>query len=162
MTLAVGTNTYINQPDALAYFNDRFGYESWALLTVPQQESALISATQQLDLMCAWYGEKSDPDQALAFPRTPHADPVPQAIIDAECEIAFTIASAGAPASGSTAEKGPLKRMKADVVEFEWDTENANATGGTANDVTKALLAPYGVCHYLSTPKTRIVEVGRA
>jgi len=153
MTITVGTDTYVTVLEADDYFSVRYGYENWALLDEPTKEKALVSATQQLDLQCRWYGEKSDSSQALAFPRTPDADPTPQAIKDAQCEIAFGITNTG---STSTDGGDPLNELKAGSVTLKFD---GKATGNPiVNDTTTKLLAPYGLCS--GSGSTTLIPIG--
>lgn len=153
MTITVGTNTYVTVLEADTYYAARMGYESWALLDEPAKEKSLVSATQQLDLQCRWYGERSDSSQALAFPRTPDADPTPQAIKDAQCEIAFNISVTG---SASTDGGDPLTELKAGSVTLKF--EAGAADNPIVNDLTTKLLAPYGLCS--GTGGTTIIPIG--
>jgi len=144
MTITVGTDTYISVTDADDYFSSRYGYDSWALLDNTNKEKALVSATQHLDLLCNWYGYKSDSDQDLEFPRSSSsidADPTPQDIKDAECEIAFAITS-----TGSTVTDGgdALTELKAGSVTMKFKA--TSTSNPIVNDLTLKLLAPYGSC----------------
>ena len=144
MALTPDTDTYLTVAEADTYFSARYGYDSWALLDNPTKEKALISATQQLDLLCTWNGYKSDSDQQLEFPRSGtslDADPTPQAIKDAECEIAFLITT---EESVSTDGGDALTELKAGSVTMKF---KATTTGNPiVNDLTVKLIAPYGSC----------------
>ena len=141
MTLEVGTNSYVTVAEADAYFADLYDRDKWA--SEANKEGALISATQQLDLLCDWYGWKSDADQVLEFPRVPDADPVPQAVKDAQCEIAYAIIDAG---SVSTEGGDPLAELKAGSVTLKFDPKATS--NPIINDLTIKLLAPYGRCSF--------------
>jgi hypothetical protein len=139
MTAVIGTNSYVNVIEATAYFADKYGYTLWA--GESDKDGALVSACQQLDNMCDWYGSKVSDSQALAFPRTPDANPIPQVIKDAQCEIAYNIVSTG---SVSTDGGDPLTELKAGSVQLKFD---AKSTGNPlVNDLISRLLAPYGLC----------------
>ncbi len=141
MTITVGTDTYVTVLEADDYFAVRSGYESWASLPEPDKEKALVSATQQLDFMCTWYGDPADEAQLLAFPRTPGADPTPQGVKNAECEIAYNIV-----ATGSTTTDGgdPLTELTAGSVTLKFEP---GSTGNPlVNSIVENSLAPYGLC----------------
>lgn len=142
MTLAVGTNSYVTVAEADAYFTDRFGYDKWASETA--QEAALVSAAQQLDLLCIWYGYLVDDEQLLAFPRNPDADPVPQDVKDAQCEIAYAIVDTG---STSTSADDALSELKAGSVTLKFDANSATEDNPLINSLTIKLLSPYGLCY---------------
>lgn len=159
MTLTVGENSYVTVVEADAYFTDRYGYDLWAALDTPAKESALISAAQYLDSLCRWHGYPVDSSQSMAFPRNPDANPTPQTIKNAQCEIAYGMVAAGtANDSGSTEDV--LTKLKAGDVELEFKGD-VNPTSSLTNDYTKSLLRPYGVCHF-SGSKSRIIDVARA
>lgn len=150
MALTVGVNSYVTLAEADAYIASRFGYDQWDTLTDPQKESALISAAQQMNAACNWYSSKYE------FEFDPIADPPPQELKDAQCEIAYSIAASG---SANTGTSDPLTKLKAGDVELEW-----KASGGSSSplysDYTKGLLSSVGVCNFGGG--TKIVDVSRA
>ena len=154
MTATVGTNSYVNESEADTYFADKFGYDNWGTATSANKNASLVSATQQLDLLCSWYGYKTDTDQLLAFPRLPDADPVPQAVKDAQCEIAYGIIT-----SGSTSIEGgdPLTELKAGSVTLKFDA--GSTPNPIINDLATKLLSQYGLCS--GTGSTKIVQMVR-
>lgn len=93
MALTVGTNSYLTVAEASAYLSRRLHAEAWAGVVttgapfVPSREVALLHAATLLESL-PWAGDKSDPDQALSFPRNGDAD-APQAVKDAQAEIAL-------------------------------------------------------------------------
>ena len=137
-TITVGVNSYADVAFADAYFSDRYGFEKWA--SEVNKEQALISATQILDSLCVWESVKVDPDQKLEFPRV-GADPTPEAIKQAQCEIAYAIID-----SGSTSTEGErlLKSLEAKG-NLEWFGEK-NYENPLVNDLVKSLLSTYGLC----------------
>jgi hypothetical protein len=154
MTLVVDTNTYGTLVESETYCSERYGYGSWAALTDAIKEQALISATQQLDVYCTWYGYLSDIDQALAFPRVPDSDPTPDNIKNAQFEIAYAITVAG-----STATDGgdPLTELKAGSVTLKFDAKSTS--NPLINDLTTKLLSQYGMCG--GSGSTKIVPILR-
>ncbi len=152
MVATKGVNSYVTAAEATAYFSDKFGYGSWTAFVA--KDDVLVSARQILDSQCQWYGEKSDSIQPLAFPRIPDADPVPQEVMDAQCEIAFAISVAG---STTTDGGDALEELKAGDVSLKFKaTKTANPL---VNDLTKSLLSQFGLC---SGKGTRIIPIERA
>lgn len=152
MVATKGVNSYVTAAEATTYFSDKFGYSSWTAFVA--KDGALVSARQILDYQCQWFGEKSDSTQPLAFPRTPDADPVPQEVMDAQCEIAFAIS-----VTGSTVTDGgdALEELKAGDVSLKFKaTKNANPL---VNDLTRALLSQFGLC---GGKGTKVVLMERA
>lgn len=151
MTIEVGVNSYVTVDEATAYFASRFGYYKWPAET--EKEAALISAAQILDVRCAWYGQKIDIEQKLAFPRT-GANPTPSQIKDAQCEIAYEIVETG---STKTDGGDALSKLKAGSVELSF-----KATAGASpiiSELTSSLLSPYGLCS--GGGGTRLVPIQR-
>lgn len=139
MALVVDQNTYVNEAEATEYFAARYGFDLWA--GEANKEGALISAAQQLDQQCTWYGNKVDESQLMAFPRSPDANPTPQEVKDSQCEIAYAIVEAG---STSTDGGDAIKKVKAGSVEVEF---KATSTGNPiVNDLTSKLLSQFGMC----------------
>jgi len=146
MSLIVNGNSYVDVSQADEYFSDKFGYDEWEGLGNDVKEKLLISAAQQLDALCLWYGEPVDPDQAMAFPRTPNADPVPDKVKAAQCEMAFAVHS-----NESTSADGgdPLTELTAGSVTLKFE---ASSTGNPlVSDLTRSWLKAYGLCSGGST-----------
>lgn len=100
MALTVGTNSYISRADASTYFTDSLRNSSWTALSDSTKDQSLVTATRMLDRQ-VWMGEKTLPSQSLQWPRTGVTDAygdavdsviVPQAIKDACCELALSLA----------------------------------------------------------------------
>lgn len=159
MTIVIDENSYVDIAGADAYFLTRYGYDQWAPLDDAAKEQALVSATAYLNSLCEWDGYPVDPEQPLAFPRNPNANPTPQAIKDAQCEIAYGMVLSGS-ASDSGSTEDVLTKLKAGDVELEFKGD-VNPTSSLTSDYTKSLLRQYGTCHF-SGAKSRIVDVWRA
>jgi hypothetical protein len=146
MTITPNTDTYGTVAEADAYFLAGYGYTKWDGLDEPTKEQLLRSAVQHEDLLCDWYGNKSDSDQLLEFPRNyvtneVDADPTPQAIKNAQFEIAYAIIDTG---STTTDGGDPLTELKAGSVTMKF---NATSTSNPiVNSLTLQLLEPYGAC----------------
>lgn len=153
MTATIGVNSYVDVAEADAYFSATFDNPGWSAIT--DKDGALVSARQQLDNMCQWFGYPSVDGQALAFPRLPDADPVPQVVKDAQCEIALQIGTQG---STSTDSGDPLEELKAGSVTLKFKT-----SGGSSNplqtDLITSLLKQYGLCQ--GGGSTRLVPIMR-
>lgn len=121
MALTVGTNSYIDADGADDYFDDRLYADEWIGADAGDKEKALLMARRVLDQQ-PFAGTLSDPDQMLAWPRTGvyGADPdtVPQAVIDAQCELALAFLREDLTADDGT--RG-VRRLKAGSVEIEYD-----------------------------------------
>ncbi len=137
--LVVGTDTYVTIPEADAYFTAGYGYESWALLDESSKQRALSSAFSQMNAMCDWF--------------TDLTDPYPQGIKDAQCEIAFAISVTG---STSTSGSRNLKSLEAEG-NLEW-FENDKRNNPLVNDLTSSLLSEYGLCSS-SSGSTKIIPM---
>lgn len=113
--------SYISHADAVEYLAADTGAALWRAAEEDDQRRALITAARILDRQ-GWLGEKTDPDQANAWPRSGISDvdeaEIPQAIIDANALLAAAIIAGFDQNSQTTATKE--KRVKADTVEVEY------------------------------------------
>ena len=65
-----GANAMIDLAFADGYFEDR-GQQSWTELTVAEKQSAIVQATDYLELLpYSWQGSPLSEQQSLIFPRT--------------------------------------------------------------------------------------------
>jgi hypothetical protein len=114
MALAVGTDTYATLAEYQAYAA-AFG---WSLTGEDADDEVnLRLGRRALDLSYIWKGDKSDDAQPLAFPRDDEA--TPQAIKDAQCELAYIIQGGADPMAALSG--GAVKREKVDVIETEYE-----------------------------------------
>jgi len=153
MLITVGNDTYVTTQEADDYFAARYGFDSWISLVAADKEKALVSAAQVLDLGCIWNGAKEVANQHLAFPRIPDASPVPQAVKDAQCEIAFNIVAAG---SATSSGDDPLSLLKAGSVTLEFKA--GSKSNPIINSTITGLLSPYGLCSGSGT--TKLIPIG--
>lgn len=86
-------DSYCTAEQATAYFDKHLHAAAWTAATDTQRAAALAQATRIIDRQ-AYRGTKTHPDQARAFPRYP-ANEVPQAVIDATCEVALALLDSG-------------------------------------------------------------------
>lgn len=139
MTITVGENSYVDVAYADTYFTTRVGGAAWLDLTPEEKESALLTAMPYLENYCQWQGDKTDPEQALQWPRNGDTE-VPANIKNAQCEFALSLHQAGGVATTTSAA---LKRLKADTVELEW-MDSVTMTNSLYNSYTTVLLN--GLC----------------
>lgn len=133
MTLIVGTNSYITIAEADAYWSDR-NNSVWSAGTTASKEKALIEATQYIDNtydFIGYHGTLNLDTQPLAWPRDAVIiqsgpfkgvdvlnDVVPQAIKDAQAELALEALSARL--DPVLDRGGDIKSVKVDVIEVEY------------------------------------------
>lgn len=128
-TLVVGENTYIDLAGADAYFDDSLKFASWDALTDDVKSKALVTATRMLDRQ-TWAGTKTDESQDLQWPRSGVTDKygnaidsstVPQQILEAQCELALSIALDPSVETNSSTS-GNIKFLKAGEAEIGYFT----------------------------------------
>ena len=125
--LVVGTNTYIDLVTATALLDDSIHAAQWPFVDPDNQTRALLTALRLLDLR-TWEGTKTDPLQALQWPRTGAIDrfgqpvdtaTVPAQIEQAQAQLAYllsqnpTLEDAGGTGSNE-------KRLQAGSAEIEY------------------------------------------
>ena len=115
---------YSSVADALTYLGANPDAAAFLDGDTDQQGQWLVQSTRILDRQ-AWPGSKTDgADQSSAWPRADTGisdvdeDTVPQAIIDACCELAAALA-AGTFTASQQSTFNAQKRLKADTVEIE-------------------------------------------
>lgn len=99
MPVIVGTNSYVTIAEADSYLADSARASAWAFLGTSQKTSALITATRMLETV-TWQGQKTNPLQTLAWPRSGVIDRygqpvdssvVPTDIKNGQIELAFDV-----------------------------------------------------------------------
>lgn len=93
----VDYDAYLTLAAAESYLGAQITAAAWQASTDDDQKGrGIVSGTRFIDRQ-GWQGEKTDPDQAHAFPRTGltyddgsevPSDAVPQEVLDANCELA--------------------------------------------------------------------------
>jgi len=111
VALTVGINSYLTVVEASAYLDRRLRTGAWdaAVLWYDDAAKALMHACILLEGL-PWTGDKTDPDQALAFPRDGETD-VPTAIKDAQCELANWLLGFDAEALAHLSHAGVTRHM---------------------------------------------------
>ena len=129
MALAVGTNSYISQADAITYFTDLIHGGDFLSADSTTKDQSLVSATAMLDRQ-QWVGEQTapKPGQPLDWPRTGVTDPegnevasdaIPGFMEDATCELALSLIQ-DLSVQTDTDTGSNTKRLKAGSAEIEY------------------------------------------
>lgn len=123
---AVNANTYADQAYADAYFASRLGSTEWVSADSEAREAALIQSTVMLDSMFDWFGQRTDEDQALRWPRawcedrdgyTIDDDVIPECVKQAQSELAkFLITN-----NGYSAESRGVDRITVGPIRLDFD-----------------------------------------
>lgn len=127
------SNSYVTAVEAEAYFDERMNAAPWAAISSDDDAvaRALISATRRLDQEI-YMGYKTDPDQALQWPRTGVTDrdggDIPEDVLPTELkqatmEQALYMAGLGTTDPSMPTGLEPFKRLKTTTVEMEMRTD---------------------------------------
>lgn len=139
MSLTVGVDTYNTLAETNAYYNTHFNTPlSWVDKTDDEKESLLKFGAILLDGYCDYNGYKTDEDQELEFPRNDETT-IPKKIKMAHLEIVAEIANQN---TVSAIDEAPLKKMKVDAIEFEFNT-NEKTTKTYFNNACVSLLKTF-------------------
>lgn len=128
-TVTIGADTYsvyASVAEADTFYNGSVDVATWTALTTDEKSRSLVTSTRLLDRQL-WQGEKEDPLQALAFPRTGvvdclgvSVDPADTLAVVTEASIILALAVFTNTALLTTASTIDLtKRLKAGSVEIE-------------------------------------------
>lgn len=138
---------YADLPTADAYLAAEPSAALWRTGDEDANGRADVSATRILNRM-QWPGEKTDPAQALAWPRKNTGladvddDTIPQAIIDGSIELANAIRNGYDAANQTSTTASNVKRQKAGSVEIEYFSPDSDAAMRLPLPVTE-LIGPY-------------------
>ncbi|QLA18956.1 DnaT-like ssDNA-binding protein [Desulfolutivibrio sulfoxidireducens] len=106
-TVTKGTNSYVTEAEATAYFADRLHADAWTEATEGNRQKALLMACKLLDGHILWTGYKTDDAQALAWPRIGVTgvalDVVPASVGIAQMELALILLKTDVTALPDTA-----------------------------------------------------------
>lgn len=158
--IVAGANTYVTVAEADAFLAYHTTRAAWAAMTEADKEAALVQACRAMDAVCAWKGAKVDIDQPRAWPRAGvtvsgiaeawnplwsrsgagyPSDQVPQAVRDAQCELAALMAQGDRTADLDSAGIKSVKVGKG-ALEVEFDPSTAPRMIGR---LPPALLSDY-------------------
>lgn len=148
------SNSYASLSEAEDYLTIKGAFgESWFELGSSEQEFYLQWSSRLLDQRANFVGSKYVQESALRWPRQGAVDrdgislpydEIPVRIKDATIEIAYHLLSKGLDPSGqpTTDSSGKIKKIKADVVEIEYESVKA------VSEV--AMYFPFGINQLLS------------
>lgn len=122
MTITVGSNSYITEDDADAYFAARLYSDAWDSATTDTREKAILMACRVIEDQVDWQGLPAIQGQPLAWPRV-HVrgvdpDAIPNAVKNAQTELALYLIGANPTATPKTAG---YKTLTVDTLKLEID-----------------------------------------
>lgn len=128
-TVTIGSTdyeVYSDETDADEYFNGSINSATWGAFTSDSKKRGLVSGTRLIDRQ-VWLGEKEDPEQLTAFPRTGLVDGNGDSLTAAEAQVYVKEASQllaydlleGEELETSATTEDLTKRIKAGSVEIE-------------------------------------------
>jgi hypothetical protein len=146
-----GANAYIDGTYVTGYFNEQ-RLTRWNNLTQPQQDTAIVGATQFIDLSYKWIGKKKKVEQGLNWPRveanypgsdTP-IDGVPEQVKKATAEAVWLLMEQG-DTSGSLFTMIEDAQVKSEAIgalkqEF-YEKKTSGSEESTRYDILNLLLA---------------------
>lgn len=113
-------DVYASVEEVDRYANGSLTADAWQALTDDDKARVLVSVTRWIDSQC-WQGEKIDPAQPLAWPRTVGALPViEQAAIMLSILLAANPELMDQMTGATVSADGGTKRLKAGSVEIEY------------------------------------------
>ena len=122
-TVTIGADTYdvyvsVEQVDT--YANGSLTADAWQSMVEDDKARVIVSVTRWIDSQC-WRGDKLDPDQPLAFPRTVgDITAVEQAVTQLSVLVAANPSLIDELTGATVAADGGTKRLKAGSVEIEY------------------------------------------
>ncbi len=137
---SASANSFVTLAEADTYMEGKLpSPTTWDAASDDTCNRALVSAARWLSAL-AWLGDRADATQALSWPRSSVVDPtdpdglefdtdeIPQALKDAQCELALLMVNAGTTdLAGAHATDGVL-RKRVDVIETEYAAPWERAT----------------------------------
>lgn len=152
-------NSYLSIAAADAIADTMLGTLAWTSASENDKTRALITATRGLDTL-EWIGHRTDPDQALDWPRTRATcggttyadDTIPEPLQYATFDLANALLTTPTLLQSPTGSGGSLlpgvpnrdlARLKLDVVEVEWRTDVSAAS--------QSIVSPLSALPHLAT-----------
>lgn len=142
-------NAYANVTDGDAYHDGHLYASAWIAASAGDKEKALVMASRLIDGQFQFAGWKTNPAQALQWPRVSCRDPdgdddlesniVPAALLQAACELARELLVADRTAAP---EGEGLKYENTGTTQKGYDKKD---TRPVIPKVAQALLSKYGI-----------------
>lgn len=146
-------NSYVTVADADAYLNASINAAAWnavgGYLSDDDKGRAIITAVRIIDAQ-NWKGEKTEADNALAWPRTClDGDPpgsLPQALELVTIRLAFVV-SQNADLAGESVQSaiGQTKRLRSGSLDIEYSHFGISASQAIAS-IIRDILGPLSGC----------------
>jgi len=141
-------DAYVSLADANTYLNGSVNAAAWNALSDDDKGRAIVTAVRVIDAQ-NWTGEKTEADNALAWPRTcMDGDPpgtLPAALVTVTIQLAFAISQNPELAGGAASAQGGTKRLKAGSVEIEYFNTGVTPDQSNASTIWD-ILAPLADC----------------
>jgi hypothetical protein len=157
------SNSYADVSDSNSYHETRLHSDDWTNAGSEDQEAALVWATSLLDDLVDWNGRKWKEDQALDWPRSSvmtdegysvDVDEIPQAIVDATCELARTLLVEDTTRSPDTLG---FSYIRAGEVAMNIDKRDRDSVY-VITDLVKSMVAPFGTVRPRSTMTAKLIR----
>jgi hypothetical protein len=137
---------YVSVADADTYMNGSVNSAAWSGLSADDKGRAIVSAVRVIDAQ-KWMGTKTDPDNALEWPRTCQADPsvLPPALISVTINLAFAVSQNAELVSGASVGQGATRSLKAGSVAIEYFNTGISPAQSNASTIF-GYLGPLADC----------------
>lgn len=129
------SNSYVSVVFADDYFSAH-GVSKWAVLDESSKETALINATDYVDNIFQWYGQKLKKEQSLRFPRKnlfdyegTEIEGIPNCLKQAVCEAAV-LSSKGTELFQTAEKNGDVVSETIGELSFSYSKKNNEAVAG--------------------------------
>lgn len=157
-------NSYADTSDGTSYHEAHLYATPWTNASSTEREKALVWSTRLLDETVIWKGRATNETQALAWPRVAvvdregfavNQDEIPQAIIDATCELARLLLQEDRTKTPDTLG---FSYLRAGEVAMNIDKADRD-TVGILTDAVKNMVRPFGEVRVRSPMTAKLVRV---
>lgn len=157
------SNSYANETDGTSYHETRLHVDDWTNASSEDREAALVWATSLLDDLVEWNGRKWKETQALDWPRSGvmtdegysvDVDEIPQAIVDATCELARTLLEEDPTRTPDTLG---FSYLRAGEVAMNIDKRDRDSVY-VITDLVKSMVSPYGTIRPRSSMEAKLIR----
>ena len=157
-------NSYVSEAEADTYFENRLYSDAWNSFV--QKEQALILSTSMIDWYIDFIGYKTDPAQALDWPRTDAirysgveipVDEIPPEVKTATYELTLSMIESDVTQDW---DLQGFKKVKADVLEIEVDGSSNNPAPNAMPDRIYKILSD--LTRNSNTSGVKVIRLGRA
>lgn len=147
-TVTIGDDTYdvyVSVAQVDTYANGSLTADAWQAMVADDKARVIVSVTRWIDSQC-WRGDKLDPDQPLAWPRTVGSIAViEQAAVQLSVLLAANPDLMNQLTGATVAADGGTKRLKAGSVEIEYFRAlNFSVYGGRVDPFPASIMSLIG------------------